>query len=483
MHKGKMVRKNGQLPNSVNSRVKAEFPGKMDDASSFPVDKVKLVWFGLVFFFWGWGGGATCYMEDTVKYVENQVQKVGASVKKFCSEVMQDLHSTSCVDPVKVAAGELCINPYAHNDMNKKPKSIILDSLGEPKKKEAEDKVVSVLTVEKSSLNDLNNFNSLSPLSPRVLVQKTPSVLCSAKSKNLGIHRRAIGIKRISQNNRPPKISSPMTSLKEDGRSKLTSDTRSSCAVASDEIVTPSSGSVVRVDPGEPANENKHTNALIESSASNKIFSAESARQKKDDSDCTSSCTENIGASVKDISASQLGSSFRTNNACEVESVGKEVVMMSNEGKFTEDGSSSQLTSNISSNDCGIESAGDNVIVSYEDSFDMEVIENAEVVEPRVQKFEPVEKSKLEETCVLVEGDELQFISQGTEKHKSYKKKIREAISSKLRSTKKQDERITHYKDLGGNNNAGVAIPRLMTGSDKTKLTAHDSSESDWELL
>lgn len=44
----------------------------------------------------------------------------------------------------------------------------------------------------------------------------------------------------------------------------------------------------------------------------------------------------------------------------------------------------------------------------------MEVIESAEVVEP-------VEKSKLEETCILVEGDMLHFVSHGTEKHKSYK--------------------------------------------------------------
>ncbi|XP_059284324.1 uncharacterized protein LOC132037733 isoform X4 [Lycium ferocissimum] len=61
--------------------------------------------------------------EDTVKYVENQVNTVGTNVKRFCSEVMQDVHPQYNIDPVKVAAADLSLNPYAHYEIDKKLKA------------------------------------------------------------------------------------------------------------------------------------------------------------------------------------------------------------------------------------------------------------------------------------------------------------------------------------------------------------------------
>ncbi|CAL5408135.1 unnamed protein product [Camellia sinensis] len=63
--------------------------------------------------------------QDTVKYVENQVQTVGVSVKKFYSEVVQDLVPPSCIDPVRVVAADLSLNPYADFGIYKKPKASI----------------------------------------------------------------------------------------------------------------------------------------------------------------------------------------------------------------------------------------------------------------------------------------------------------------------------------------------------------------------
>ncbi|KAL6553808.1 hypothetical protein OROMI_019481 [Orobanche minor] len=108
----------------------------------------------------------------------------------------------------------------------------------------------------------------------------------------------------------------------------------------------------------------------------------------------------------------------------------------------------------------------------------MEIVDNEEAVEPRVAILEPIENSSLEGTCILIEADKLHFASQGKEKHKSYKKKIREALSSKLRSTRKQDQCISQYKYVGEKNN-----PALTMESDKRNCSVHDSFESDWELL
>lgn len=49
------------------------------------------------------------------------MQTVGESVKKFYSEVMQDLHPESYVDPVKVAHNDSSL--FAQNEIEKKAKA------------------------------------------------------------------------------------------------------------------------------------------------------------------------------------------------------------------------------------------------------------------------------------------------------------------------------------------------------------------------
>ncbi|CAI9299688.1 unnamed protein product [Lactuca saligna] len=59
--------------------------------------------------------------QETAKYVENQVQTVGASMKRFCSDVMQDLLPPSSKDLSKVASAELLLNPYLEFGIHMKP--------------------------------------------------------------------------------------------------------------------------------------------------------------------------------------------------------------------------------------------------------------------------------------------------------------------------------------------------------------------------
>ncbi|KAL3848780.1 hypothetical protein ACJIZ3_010662 [Penstemon smallii] len=386
--------------------------------------------------------------EDTVKYVENQAQKAGVTVKKFYSEIMGDLLPPSYVDPIKVAAGDLSLNPYAHVDINKNPKHSILDE-----KKNTEDEV---------KLSIPNDAYNLSPQISKVLNE------FRQRSKKIGIHKRPVGIKRISQSSCISKSSS-------------LSEVRSS--MASDDMnATTSSDFVLRHDP-------RHASLEL-SSASNKIISSETSdskcaspafetknsadymRQKMDDSECTSPSfdkddpdstssgrdlpSEFIGTSLNSISFSQSSPSIRS-NACEVETVGTSM----------KDGSFSQL--NIISN---IESAGKEVIMSSEE---IKIIENAVISEPRIDNFSLIKSSKLEESCVFVEREEFHFV-QGMEKHKSYKKKIQQALSSKLKSTRKQDQ-LVHKS--GKNNNAGV----MMDTDEGKSKAARDSFESDWELI
>lgn len=48
-------------------------------------------------------------------------------------------------------------------------------------------------------------------------------------------------------------------------------------------------------------------------------------------------------------------------------------------------------------------------------------MESDEVCGPRLKKFERSDGHDLEESCILVEGDDLHYPVQGTRKHKSYK--------------------------------------------------------------
>lgn len=58
------------------------------------------------------------------------------------------------------------------------------------------------------------------------------------------------------------------------------------------------------------------------------------------------------------------------------------------------------------------------MLIECSDGFDMEIIKDDEFAEPRLENFQ---REKLDDSCVMVEGDELRSLPQGTRKHMSYK--------------------------------------------------------------
>ncbi|XP_042007119.1 uncharacterized protein LOC121755795 [Salvia splendens] len=353
--------------------------------------------------------------EDTVKYVENQAQKVGVSVKKLYEEVMQDLLLPSRLGPV----------PPPETDINEKPNPAISEINN--KQAVVEENICNSTPQDSTPNVRVDDAKGLSPTPHRVLVETTQSEECCGESRRAGPTRRPIGIKRISQ---PPEAPRPVSSLCE---------TQSNYFVVNDDLVTASPELFARQDPSKAAAKSRPiSDASPEPCNSNQILSAESV--KLDD-----------GATPAPIDM------------------------------FREDGSLSRTNSNITET-CHVGSAGEEATASYEDNFDIEVID-------------PTEKSRLDESCVLVEGndDELHFVSRGSKKHKSYKKKIYNVLSSKLRSTKKRDlcvsghedlsDCVSGHEDLSDNNEAGVKSSALVMDSNERKLAAESSSDFGWELL
>ncbi|PHU07740.1 hypothetical protein BC332_24229 [Capsicum chinense] len=131
--------------------------------------------------------------QDTARYVENQVQTVGASVKRFYSDVMLDLHPQFNIDPVKVAAADLSLNPYAHTEISKKLKANLTG--GHPR------------GINKELVDDTQ--------------------VIKGKSKSGGVYRRqSVGIKEIVRDNHLSSKKSDALCLISRDAVKLSSDSK-----------------------------------------------------------------------------------------------------------------------------------------------------------------------------------------------------------------------------------------------------------------
>ncbi|KAK4787381.1 hypothetical protein SAY86_011214 [Trapa natans] len=62
--------------------------------------------------------------QDTVKYVENQVQTVGANAKKFYSNAMEDFLPPPSPDLGKLRIAEFVLEPFDHVEIYKNPKKM-----------------------------------------------------------------------------------------------------------------------------------------------------------------------------------------------------------------------------------------------------------------------------------------------------------------------------------------------------------------------
>ncbi|XP_031091689.1 uncharacterized protein LOC115996554 isoform X2 [Ipomoea triloba] len=319
--------------------------------------------------------------QDTVDYVENQVQTVGASMKKFYSEIMQDLHPESYVDPVKVAAADLSLNPYAHHEIEKKQKASLKEHSRGTDMKFTEDTEV-----------------------------------IKGKSKHGGIYkRRSVGNRKNAKDNYPPlRMYLPVTPL-------------------SSERTRKSSGCGIR-EGYEMASDRMDETFHLPSAK------GYASREMKQDPGCTSP----FGGSSSGSSGTPHG----------------------------------QLT------DGTISHTGDSTInngsAERSENHDFDVLEAGDVLEQEVEVDRDVE-SRLEETCVLVEGDEL-LAPQDPVKHKSYKKKIREAFSSRMRLTRKEYENLaTRYENQPSNRDSEEKEVGMKAS---TKVSsASDFPDSEWELL
>ncbi|XP_059284321.1 uncharacterized protein LOC132037733 isoform X2 [Lycium ferocissimum] len=332
--------------------------------------------------------------EDTVKYVENQVNTVGTNVKRFCSEVMQDVHPQYNIDPVKVAAADLSLNPYAHYEIDKKLKANLKGSA-------------------RGFSNKLNDDTQV----------------IKGKSKSRGVYKRQSGgIKEIVRASHPAKKSDAI-------------------CLASGDVIKLSSSAEVRGSFGMAADHVTLTSDLA--SADTSINSAAS-----------------VMTSVESVGKKQEGSVLATDTCT------KELAYNTR----------SEISSNVQNN----ELANEEINESHEEKSDnlSSAMSMYESIESELEIVEKFDESHLEETCVLVEEERI-HVPHGPVKQKSYKKKLREAFSTKKRLTRKEYEQLgALYGDQQFNLEAeDKVMPALSMNSNTKMLSANDHPESEWEIL
>lgn len=166
------------------------------------------------------------------------MQTVGASVKRFYSDVVLDLHPQFNIDPVKVAAADLSLNPYAHTEISKKLKAKLKGHTRGINKELIDDTQV----IKGKDSDYPSSFSGPKNLATISIIQSPQSYNSvfydvTGKSKSGGVYRRqSVGIKEIVRDNHPPSKKSDALCLVSGDAIKLSSDAkvRGGFEVASD---------------------------------------------------------------------------------------------------------------------------------------------------------------------------------------------------------------------------------------------------------
>lgn len=369
--------------------------------------------------------------QDTVKYVENQVQTVGAGVKRFYSEVMQDINPESHIDPAKVSAGDLSLNPYTHLELKQKS-SAKKDAFQNSEKLADDYKVISGINrtgvykrpiARKRGNSSVNNLSSVYGTVAPIRGNVTSMPILSQRKENHEAVSRSLDV------------------------------ALSSAAIE------------------------RHSREAMEKKMCNKVMEKDLPQSGASVDSPLADPKQSISSSVKKEADSEHSSS----NCLATENSGSCTSCEADQAIKGDGGSSIPLE--------------DGTMISHKERLDecsMNAAKNDDIKDLQADIMENINESALAETCVLVEEDMLlQFINQGNAKHKSYKKKLREVFFTKKRSTRKEYEMLAaQFRDPSTNLKSGAETERLVVcavedsnATEEVSSVHHDSPESEWELL
>ncbi|MBA0779739.1 hypothetical protein Gotri_003953 [Gossypium trilobum] len=367
--------------------------------------------------------------QDTVKYVEDQVQTVGASVKRFYSDVMQDVMQDlllpSSLEPVKaVAASDMAIEKNVGTF--KKPQvGLKVAAVKDEGEQLIEDSEVTSDVIENAahvpSSCQLHMVDNIFHSCPRSFMERESSYFLSRE-----------------HNNRSMLVKANVENLPAAG-----AETVSEVACMGNEV-------------GRLSSFSGNANAIIEESCQQ--IPRTSTRVTVGEDDCDS-----IEESCNEIeSASESVPEILDNDLQFFESIGIKMdgrCSSSVIGSAEPNGQSNNWTMDSSGSAVGRKESG---------------------------TVPPLDKTGVDESCIIVNEAELHCHPHRQGKHRPYQKKIRDAISSRMRSARKMEYKqlAKWYGDVGkcDEDSKGSSMS-AQTREATRRSSTQDLLDSEWELL
>ncbi|KAF8043398.1 hypothetical protein BT93_A1663 [Corymbia citriodora subsp. variegata] len=394
--------------------------------------------------------------QDTVKFVENQVQTVGASVKKFYSEVVEDVIPPSCIDPDKVTAPEYSVVKCNDVQVCKKAKVC---------RKREPAKVIYQLSEDSKLLGDVKKDVLHAPCFRETSCADNT---CQMPSQVSALQKVSRDLHSGSTDNKSVPDSAITVNENSGVSSRPSAETSNVIALGEPEFI----GFLTEND------ESAHDQTTIASSTAVEISKSDTEENDINDTE-RSRCAPEFSSNGPQLNKLISDQSVVT---CEREtktSLSSGVPLVESYDNEADSVDSSTMSENICSryvfplSGC---SNGSNMNTATRD-FD---------TEQDAATFDQIDEAKLEESCIVVNNDEIRFVAQREGKHRSYKKKVRDAFSSKKKSS-----RILEYEQLamchGGDAEPSKDCRRrsrpTLNLEGEEKMQAHDYSEPEWELL
>ncbi|KAK9922710.1 hypothetical protein M0R45_031160 [Rubus argutus] len=384
--------------------------------------------------------------QDTVKFVEDQVQTVGESVKKFYADVMQDMLCNSSLDPEDISASGFPVEHYSEYDNYKKSKI--------RKKKEhvrvsveevnGDSELISVVDrdVDDTRLFHRQHVYDSCKRSSGGCVKVACSDLYTRQDEEMRIfNNKNLVVKETPIKEKLPGVNTAIG--KDFSRVSL------SCS------------------------ESSHENCDASCDQPDKVITSSTAGGLTCDSMRDSCVTSNASQCTDDVSIDCRSSHM--------------IVLDKSDGKRWKEvlesstgGLSSELNGFSPSGPLPLEKYADKEVSACNpggsDNSGVDVIESNVDVHG-TETIQQSDKSKLEETCVMVSGEELDFVHHMVAKCKPYKKKNSKIFTSRMSSARKQE-----YEQLAlwhGHHTKSFS----ESGEESKKSPTHDFCESEWEIL
>ncbi|XP_043805875.1 uncharacterized protein LOC110629977 isoform X2 [Manihot esculenta] len=447
--------------------------------------------------------------QDTVKYVENQVQTVGSTVKKFYSDVMQDLLPPSSVDATKDGVYDLPLELYADVGIYMKPKVAMKEKhtkVDNIEKLTEDPKMIihNKFSGHSPTFRRLNHVDSSFPLSQGDSPEGDPGQYGKGSLSNKPHMGTKKIRKRVSLNEKSGNISPLDKDLtRASSFYEPSNENLGDCAEEASNRY--GEGRLSNKSNLGGANKNSKRENMLPSERSGIItpldkdltggssvckFSNENHKASSDQNDKIATLGSVEVTGHESIEESKIKTENASEQMPDIQTDASDIVNLKESGMSEEtDMRTSSCCSSLQEANAADVCMNDG-LVSLEVSYANGRVQRSKIAceedfasDSEIEIVQPVHKAKLEESCVMVNRDELRFVPQNGVKSKSYR--IQDVFLPRKRSVRKKEQLpIWPGNDSNPNQEESIknSMPSLIINDARRSPTA-DCCESEWELL